>query len=434
MITIPSIVLFGIISIFILLMCVMISQVSLYIRNKKIFKQLLPIIASETNIILLEKKIIDMLVTQIGVSRGSFVLVSDFNARTIDSLDSKVTIADKFSPLEKMLHHVKNVKVYEKLTDPVDKQTFATLGISVIIPLIVEEEYIGLMVLGPKTNKKKYTTRDIKFFESLTPSVGVALKNAEAYRKIQEFSRTFETKLIDRTHELEEAQAVQLKLKDEFVFIATHDLATPVTAISWVTQMISARSENISDQLKKDLMIITDASDRLKVLVNDLLQVARSESGTVKIDLVDVDARKIIETAVQEVGPLAADKKINIAINLAPNNTIKADPNKLSEVFENILSNGVKYNKEGGSLSISSHPQDDGVVFEFKDTGLGIPEAEIAKVFTKFFRSEKPEARAHPGTGLGLFVVRMLTEKMGGKISFESIEDKGTTFSIFFKR
>jgi len=240
--------------------------------------------------------------------------------------------------------------------------------------------------------------------------------------------------LIDRTHELEEAQAVQLKLKDEFVFIATHDLATPVTAISWVTQMISARSENISDQLKKDLMIISDASDRLKVLVNDLLQVARSESGTVKIDLVDVDARKIIETAVQEVGPLAADKKINIAINLAPNNTIKADPNKLSEVFENILSNGVKYNKEGGSLSISSHPQDDGVVFEFKDTGLGIPEAEIAKVFTKFFRSEKPEVRAHPGTGLGLFVVRMLTEKMGGKISFESIEDKGTTFSIFFKR
>ena len=434
MITIPSIVLFGIISIFILLMCVMISQVRLYIRNKKIFKQLLPIIASETNIILLEKKIIDMLVTQIGVSRGSFVLVSDFNARTIDSLDSKVTIADKFAPLEKMLYHVKNVKVYEKLTDPVDKQTFATLGISVIIPLIVEEEYIGLMVLGPKTNKKKYTTRDIKFFESLTPSVGVALKNAEAYRKIQEFSRTFETKLIDRTHELEEAQAVQLKLKDEFVFIATHDLATPVTAISWVTQMISARSENISDQLKKDLMIISDASDRLKVLVNDLLQVARSESGTVKIDLVDVDARKIIETAVQEVGPLAADKKINIAINLAPNNTIKADPNKLSEVFENILSNGVKYNKEGGSLSISSHPQDDGVVFEFKDTGLGIPEAEIAKVFTKFFRSEKPEVRAHPGTGLGLFVVRMLTEKMGGKISFESIEDKGTTFSIFFKR
>jgi len=187
MITIPSIVLFGIISIFILLMCVMISQVRLYIRNKKIFKQLSPIIASETNIILLEKKIIDMLVTQIGVSRGSFVLVSDFNARTIDSLDSKVTIADKFSPLEKMLHHVKNVKVYEKLTDPVDKQTFATLGISVIIPLIVEEEYIGLLVLGPKTNKKNIrqeTSSSSSHSPHQSGSLSKTLKHTAKYKNL----------------------------------------------------------------------------------------------------------------------------------------------------------------------------------------------------------------------------------------------------------
>ena len=177
---------------------------------------------------------------------------------------------------------------------------------------------------------------------------------------------------------------------------------------------------------------IDEAANRLKVLVNDLLQVARSDSGTIKVNLVKVDAKDILDSAVRQIAPLAKDKNVTVNLNLGSLTTIQADPVKLAEIFENLLSNGVKYNKPGGSLTITSTAKNGQAFFEFKDTGVGIDESEQAKVFTKFFRSETPEVRQRPGTGLGLFVVRMLVEKMGGTISFESVKDVGSTFTLQF--
>lgn len=402
--------------------------------DEELLKNLHSVTNSEMNIKLLEKKIADLIIHNLNAVTADFVLVSDFVSRPISSLDPSASNTSKYAPLEKMLHHVDRILVYEELTDPVHQEIFKSLAVSIVVPLKVADEDIGLLVLGPKNHHKIYTSKDLQFLNRFSPIVALALKNADSYRKIQEFSRTLEAKVIERTHQLEESQAAQLKLKDEFVFIATHDLATPVTAISGFAQLINMRKEPLSPELRNDLQAINEATNRLKVLVNDLLQVARSESGTVKIDLVEVDVAKLIESSVRQASLVAKEKNVTVTTSLGPVNTIKADPKKLAEVIENIISNGVKYNRVGGSLTITSAPKDDGVVFEFRDTGLGIPSSEQSKVFTKFFRSEKPEAHQHPGTGLGLFVARMLTEKMGGKISFQSKEDVGTTFTLFFKR
>ena len=400
--------------------------------EEDLLKALTSIMVSEMNVKFLELKLTKMLCQEMKVSYASFLLVTDFVAQKTPRLDETTIPSLKYASLEKMLHTVKKTMIFEELTDEVDKEIFRKLEISLILPLIVGDEDIGLLILGPKLSGDIYVGRDIEVLEIFAPQAAIALKNADSYRQIQEFSQTLELKVIDRTHELEEAQKEQLKLKDEFVFIATHDLATPVTAISGFSALIKARKDNLPEPVAKDLSAIDEAANRLKTLVNDLLQVARSDSGTIKVNLVKVEAKEILDSAVRQIAPLAKDKDVTVNLNLGALNTIQADPVKLAEIFENLLSNGVKYNKPGGSLTITSTAKNGQVFFEFKDTGVGIDESEQTKVFTKFFRSETPEVRQRPGTGLGLFVVRMLVEKMGGTISFESIKDVGSTFTLQF--
>lgn len=400
--------------------------------QEDLLKSLTAIMVSEMDVNFLKIKLIKQLSLAMKISTADFVLVSDFVAKPRDILGGAQPTSQKYASLEKMLHKIKNKMIFEDLTDESDKELFRALSIEVIFPLIVGDVDIGLLIIGPKLSGDIYEARDIELFEIFAPQAAIALKNADSYRQIQEFNQTLELKVIDRTHELELAQQEQLKLKDEFVFIATHDLATPVTAISGFSALIKAKGDKLPKEIQSDLSAIDEAANRLKTLVNDLLQVARSDSGTIKVNLVKVEAKEILESAARQIGPLAKEKNVTVTLKLGTQNTISADPVKLAEVFENLLSNAVKYNKDGGSVTVTSSALHDKVIFEFKDTGVGIGESETSKVFTKFFRSETPEVRQRPGTGLGLFVVRMLVEKMGGKISFESIKDVGSTFTLQF--
>lgn len=396
--------------------------------------QLSEITFRELNIVLLEKKLIQILSAEVHASSMAFLLEADFVALPPESLGGETPAKSRYARLAQLLHTVPKTLVFEQIEDLALKQLFLDLGLSLILPLRVETEDIGLLVVGKKANGRPYSRPNLQFLESALPSLAITLKNADAYRRIQELSHTLETKVIERTHELEESQAAQLRLKDEFVFIATHDLATPVSAITGFVALLSKQAATLSPQSKNYLSAITEASSRLSALVKDLLEVARGDANTIKIELTRFDARETIEAAVRAITPLASQKSINPTLSLGTDNTLLADPTKLAEVLENLLSNGVKYNRVGGSLSVSSRLEGDKLVLEIKDTGIGIPESEHPKVFTKFFRSESPEARQSPGTGLGLFVARMLTEKMGGKISFTSIKDQGTTLRLEFSK
>lgn len=416
------------------LVIVFIWQIYRFVKDSKVRRELSLVISSEIDIKFLEVKILKALNNYLKISSSSILLLSDFLTRPISSLDDVNSPNIKYAKIEGMTHQIKSVIIYEKIKDPVIKDLFKELNIKLVLPLKVSDEDVGLLILGPRKSGSSYSKRDVKFLESIATQISLSLKNADSYRKIRDFSQTLENKVIERTRQLEESQLQQLKLKDEFVFIATHDLATPVTAISGFTALISNRKEQVSPELAGYLSAISEASARLKVLVNDLLQVARSESGTIKIALEPLDAKQIIEAAVRQITPLASEKKINIILSLSSDNNILAEPKKLSEICENLLSNGVKYNKDGGSLTITSKVDNDKYLLEFKDTGFGIPSSEQSRVFTKFFRSESAIVRQLPGTGLGLFVVRMLIEKLGGKISFKSVEGQGTIFKLILNR
>lgn len=244
--------------------------------------------------------------------------------------------------------------------------------------------------------------------------------------------------LITQSKKIEEAQRKEvektkelLKLKDDFFFIATHDLKTPVVAIKGFVDLIEDRVKDLPGDIRESIAAIKEASERLTNLVSDLLEVARSESGTLKVETSPVELTSILDKTIKEVSPKAKEKNIKINKSLEKEKiVVLADEDKLAEVFENLLSNAVKYNKDGGKVNISTRQIANYLEIKFADSGYGIAKKEQGSVFTKFFRSEDPQVRKVSGTGLGLFVVSMLIKKMGGEITFASQEGKGSTFRV----
>lgn len=229
--------------------------------------------------------------------------------------------------------------------------------------------------------------------------------------------------------ELDKAKELS-KLKDEFVFVAAHELRTPVTAIRGFIEMI--REEKLNPNAKENLKEISRAIDRLHKLVGDLLEVARSEAGRIKINVSSNQITGNIKDTLKEFRPLLKEKKIDLiykSVSLPP---VLVDADKLKEILVNLISNAIKYTPEGGVVTIGHKLKDNQLATFIKDTGAGIPKKDFPKIFSKFYRSEQGAVRSQEGTGLGLFIVKELVEKMNGKIWFESKDGIGSIFYFMF--
>lgn len=222
------------------------------------------------------------------------------------------------------------------------------------------------------------------------------------------------------------------QLKDEFVFIAAHELRTPVTAIKgYLGMVLEGDAGPISDQVKEFIQKVITANQRLIQLVNDLLQVARSEAGRLTIQAAPVDVIEPIKGVLIELAPLAAEKGITMKYE-PPVSLPKAmaDAGRLKEVIVNLVGNAIKYTIGAGTVAISHELQGRALVTHIKDSGVGISKEAQKRLFEKFYRVQTEQTRDITGTGLGLFIVKQIVEKMGGTIWVESEEGKGSTFSF----
>lgn len=290
-----------------------------------------------------------------------------------------------------------------------------------VYPIIYGDKTLGSFAVLVGKGVENLTVFEKKALDRLVTVFGIAIDRIRINLELH----------VVEERELAKAREL-LKLKDEFVFIATHDLKTPVTAIDGYISLIKEDKPDFSKEVEENFEAVEEASERLKQLVNDLLEVARGESGTIKVEVKSMDVNELIDKVVKEVKPTAEEKHVSLNINLdQANKIVMGDSEKLAEVLENLLSNAVKFSKpEGGKITITTKRLDAMLEVVVADNGFGIPKAEQQKVFTKFFKYRGDNTRKVPGTGLGLFVVRMLVEKMGGRIGFTSEEGVGTTFSF----
>lgn len=239
--------------------------------------------------------------------------------------------------------------------------------------------------------------------------------------EVGELARSF----ISMTAGLKELE----RLKDEFVFIAAHELRTPVTAIRGYAEMLGDVSKEIPPSAREFVTRLQQSGGRLATLVNDLLEVARSQAGRLKVQTSPQDMVTIITTILAELKPLAEEK--SHVINFSPPVSLPqvlADKDKLQEVLVNLVGNAIKYTPPQGQVEVGVKLDGDNIITWVKDNGIGIAPEDQAKLFQRFFRVESDETRGIQGTGLGLFIVRQIIEHMNGRIWVESAKGKGSTF------
>lgn len=219
--------------------------------------------------------------------------------------------------------------------------------------------------------------------------------------------------------------------KDEFISIVAHQLRTPLGSMRWNIEMI-LRQPNISDKINNKIKRIYQSNQRLITLVNDLLNVSIIEQGMVKDTPHPTDVLEVIRSAVLEMEPEAQKHKVIITIQSQEKHIpkIMIDPKRLREVIQNLLSNAIKYNVPGGKTTFVVDHIGEFIKISVNDQGIGIPNKDQPLLFSKFYRAANAVQRDTSGSGLGLFVVKSYVERWGGNISFESSENKGTTFHI----
>ncbi|HEY3367839.1 MAG TPA: ATP-binding protein [Symbiobacteriaceae bacterium] len=222
------------------------------------------------------------------------------------------------------------------------------------------------------------------------------------------------------------------QLKSEFVNTVSHELRTPLTSImGYLSLVLNGQVGPLGDQQRDFLGVVMRNTDRLSTLINDLLDVQRIESGRTPLNKRPVQLAEIVRHVAETFQVAAAQKglafEVSIPLEELPN--IEADPDRLTQIASNLVSNAVKYTREG-RIKVTVAKGQDTVNVVVEDTGIGIPQAEQKRIFEKFYRGENRYAREAGGTGLGLSIVKMMVEEHGGEVRVESHPGKGSRFTV----
>ncbi len=221
------------------------------------------------------------------------------------------------------------------------------------------------------------------------------------------------------------------KIRRDFVANVSHELRTPISSIKGYAETLLERALDDRENAKDFLKIIYTDSERLARLVEDLLDLSKIESGKLKMNCQPLRIKPLITKVVSSLKRQAERKHILIKVSAAEDLPfVYADEGKISQVLLNLIDNAIKYNKEGGTVVISGKDKGRFVHIDISDTGIGIPERDLPRLFERFYRVDKARSRQLGGTGLGLSIVKHIISAHRGKVFARSILGRGSTFSF----
>jgi signal transduction histidine kinase len=302
--------------------------------------------------------------------------------------------------------------VVDLIQDAVIRFTLVAIGILtvLIIASVIVSRYISLPIVQMTESIQRMRAGE---FNERAKVRG----NSE----IAQMARTFN----DMSEQLENVE----RQRQEFVANASHELKTPLSAIKILTEALLYEHDVPESTYKEFLSDINNQIDRLDSLLNDLLILAQSERSHVVMRYTTEQLGEMVAECARTLLPIAMEKKI--AFHLPENSVeIRCDRLKLSTALVNLISNGIKYTPPGGSVSVSIEDEDNWVVIEVSDTGIGIPEEDRMHVFERFYRVDRARSRGTGGTGLGLAIVSQIVRLHGGEIALSSRQGLGSTFTV----
>jgi len=334
----------------------------------------------------------------------------------------------------------------------VSLEQFSGLGLRSIIsvPLTVKQNVIGV-IQAVATEADRFDTIHLMLMEPLAASAALAIENARLYqqaqqeineRKVAERALKAEQtnlaqRVEERTSDLSAANA-QLaraaRLKDEFLASMSHELRTPLNAILGLSEALLTKVYgSLTEKQAKSLDTIAKSGRHLLSLINDILDISKIEAGKLELRVGPVPVESICQASLGFVKQTAHKKQLKVSLSLDSTVTrIQADQRRLRQILVNLLDNAVKFTPEGGTVGLKVQGDAAHQVARFTvwDTGIGIAQQDMERLFQPFIQLDSSLSRQYAGTGLGLALVHRLTEMHNGSVSLESSVNEGSQFII----
>lgn len=412
-------------------------------NGEKFINRINELITSTINLRVIIEKFCKEIYHSMGVSKIYLVIIKDrvpvwhYAFRYgHENIDNKTLIR-----LARKAHHHKNeaLLIFEELNESPVKELMRKYDISVVVPLYLKGELIGVMALGEKTSGSIYSSEDIIVLNRIVPQLSIAIRNAFSYEEIQEFNITLKEEVASATEHLKKANKrlrMVDRLKDEFISIASHELRTPMTAIKgylWLT--LHRPPEKLHTDVQKNLEICYSSTERLINLVNDMLTVSRIEGQRIILNNTVFDFREATTGVCAEMAATAYQQKVALTCPYYPHKLmVNADHERLHEVVYNLVGNAVKFTPPGGMVEILLTSDNRNLYLSVRDNGPGIREQDMEKLFTKFGKLDHAykDRKGATGTGLGLYITKEVLDMYEAEITVESVVDSGSTFTISF--
>lgn len=294
---------------------------------------------------------------------------------------------------------------------------FAAAGVGgvLVVPLRARGRRIGTLGLLREERNGPYAPDEVPFVQELADRAALAIDNARLYREARDAVRD----------------------RDEFLSVAAHELRTPVTTVKGYAQLLRRTQDRdgfASDRARQFIDAIDGASDRLRLLTDDLLDVSRLRLGKLPLRMRPVEPAALVAAAARRAREQLGDAH-PVTTAIAPEvagRTVEADPDRIDQILSNLLDNAAKYSSDGAPIHVAVAPEADGVLVSVRDEGIGLPPHELELVFEPFRRASNAERANLPGLGLGLAICQSIAERHGGRIWAESAgEGLGTTLRLW---
>jgi signal transduction histidine kinase len=304
-------------------------------------------------------------------------------------------------------------------------------------PLVVSGHVLGVVnVESPRLDA--FSGDDLRLLTTLAGQLATVFEKARLDSALVKHTTLLEQRVQERTAELSAANrelARASRMKDEFLAAMTHELRTPLTAVLGMSGALLEQAYGpLNERQLKSVQTIEESGQRLLELINNILDLSRLMAGKVELEMEPVPAKVICQMSLQSIQRAAQEKKLDMSLKVDDNaeTVIRADGRRLRQVLVNLLSNAVKFTPEGGEigLEVVKDAEKPMVHLTVWDTGIGITQEDIGRLFQPFGQLDSKLSRRYGGTGLGLTLVEWLVRLHGGHVTVESEVGRGSRFTV----
>ncbi len=382
------------------------------------------------------------LMAELGFEKNLILVYDDnnqLNCRVHIGFSQEDTkyIAMNLQKEDDLVSAIKEGNTFSSINSPLSRREIIVRIFSVenfvLTPILTQHGCIGYVFVGNRSNAEPITEGDEELISILANQVGQSLDNAHLFSEVFRSRQELESKVKDRTKELEGALAEVKnisKTKSEFISAVSHELRTPLTSIKgYASILMTGKLGEVPEAVKDRLGKINIHSDNLVKLINDLLDISRIESGKVEMNFGRSNIGNIVENVHDLLTPQLRDKNIQWEAIIDPKTPeTLLDSSQIERVFINLVGNATKFTPSGGKITVKVEFDNSVIKAEVTDTGIGMKEEDMAKLFSEFYRVDNQINQTVKGTGLGLALAKKIVEAHQGKMGVTSKVNVGTTF------